>query len=144
MEVSMGKSTLNQEITKIKKKTQYILILLFALLLNVALVILINMMNHFDYRIYDLDLIYIQNLKKIIMTIFTLSGIALYITYICKFIKLSKKIDYYQKNVLDENKDQNFISIYKKYSNVNITELLFYTVTALIYTYLLVITLQML
>lgn len=133
----MEDNKLYQEINKIKIRILIILIILFALSINI-IVILPFMRNHIDYRIPDL------NSAIEIQQIFLILGLAVYITYIYKFKQLSKNIKKYQKNLLGENRNQDFILIYKKYSKVKITESLFYIVAISIYTYLFVITIQML
>lgn len=133
----MEDNKLYQEINKIKIRTLIILIILFALSINI-IVIPPFMQNHIDYRIPDLNsVIEIQQ-------IFLILGLAVYITYIYKFMQVSKNIKKYQKNLLDENRNQDFISIYKKYRKVKITEPLFYIVAISIYTYLFAITIQIL
>lgn len=139
----MDKSALEQEASKIKTRLLIILIALFTLFINVVFVIRSTMKRHIENRIPDFYLIYNINLETLAITIFSIFVIATYITYIYKFKKLSMNITNYQKSI-NENKDEDFILIYKNYRSVKITEALFYIIAISIYMYLLFITLQML
>lgn len=139
----MDIKSFNQEVLKIKTRLLIILIILFTLFINTIFVIRPSMKRHIEYRIPDFYLIYNINLEALIITIFSIFVIATYITYIYKFKKLSMNITNYQKSI-NENKDEDFILIYKNYRSVKITEALFYIIAISIYMYLLFITLQML
>lgn len=133
----MDKNNYFQDMNKIKTRILIVLIILIAFLINVNLLMFQNMKDHIDYRIPD------NNLLNRIQYIILILGFIVYITYIYKFIKFFKSIRDYEKNI-KENKDEDFIIIYKKYSDVKITEPLFYITAIGVYTYLLILTLQML